>query len=72
MKKTSRSWFGKMVSEKQTTTEPKGATCHGKRNTKSEMVSKVIRADKKGAEERGQTRSSADMRVHESTGKIGI
>jgi len=61
-----------MVSVEQTTTEPKGATCHGKRITASAMVSKVFGEDRKSEEKRGQTRSIADKRVLAGTCEVGI
>jgi hypothetical protein len=61
-----------MVSEEQTTTEPKGATCHGEHITKSAVVSKVFGEDRKGAERRGQARGGPDMRVLPGAGKDGV
>jgi len=61
--KTGRSWLGNMVSEKQTITEPKGATCRGKRSTKGTMVSKIFGAAREGPEEGRQARGFSDQWV---------
>jgi hypothetical protein len=61
-----------MASDKQTIIEPKGATRHGKRSTKSAVVSKVFGEDREGSEERGQTRGGADKRLLASAGKDGV
>jgi len=61
-----------MVSEEQTITEPKGATCHGKRITEGTVVSKVFRKDRKSEEERRQARGIADKRILAGAGEDGV
>jgi len=61
-----------MVSEEQTITEPRGATCHGKRITEGTVVSKIFREDRAGEEARGQARGIADKRLLAGAGEDGI